>query len=1029
MKRFLRSQLELSNSQFGDNATILQGDVFHHDTSDLPKPPRSVVRIIPYPRNRHLVHRPDLMNKLNALLPQRSHSYNSAALWGLGGTGEDLLAAVRDEIAAQLDWVLIVDNADDLRLFGVWEEASHEKLINYIPRAATGTVLWTTCDPSIAGTLVSPRHGIEVSFMKPDEAEELLAISRYAEMNEEEEKVETAALLEELHWLPLAITHVGAYMKRTSTSPKEYLSLLAQGKVRWDILNGFYEYRRLGILQRGSVKELPRCHFLVPIKRNANFIGRNSLLSKLLERIRPDAKKDDCQRTVIEGPEGVGKTQIALEAAYLVHEKNPFCSVFWIEGIDEDGVDIKQLVKTALSEESSGSWLLVIDDADTLEPLGLSTYLPFSRNGSILFALRNVEAAAKLYIPKENIFPIEGLDIEEALNLWQKVFKESRTSSARDTQRLSDFLRKSIWNYEKQRRWMEAEKLEVGVMEVLREFLGDKHSDTLSSMRNLASIYNRQGRYREAEALTAHVIGLLMEMLGDDHPDTLLSLHKLASIYEKQGRYIEAQALEVQVLEVLRKTLGDKHRSTLSSMSNLAWIYKQQGRYIDAEELVALVIELRKEVLGGEHPAVMASMSSLASIYEKQNRYIEAEALELQVLGVLRKTLGHKNHNVLSSMHNLALVYEKQGRLREAEALEVQVLEFRKEILGGDNPDTLSSIHSLALIYEKQGRLREAEVLEEQAMRLYTGILGVDHLITLSSIHDLASIYEKQGRHIEAEALKEQVIKGYQMVIEADDDRMLEGMHRLAPIYMQMGRQEDAEKLKTRILEIREARLDHFLQHSPLKGKPRDAEGDSGYGSASRRATTTILSVSDLQNDINVIASVERVEIKDDIRMQSDDDIRSVVSVDDDIRSQTSDATSNEGMTGKALIRTFLAEQPQFKALCEKALDKMNRQRFVKNMSRLLKSFHICLAKEAESEAEKAVAELLRSKKGRQRISKQLVSHISMEKEEALDFGQGDLEIPLSRRVNVENWLSQIAKKVPRLRTQSQLNKTKTATL
>lgn len=32
---------------------------------------------------------------------------------------EDLLAEVRDHIEAQLDWVLILDNADDLTLFGV----------------------------------------------------------------------------------------------------------------------------------------------------------------------------------------------------------------------------------------------------------------------------------------------------------------------------------------------------------------------------------------------------------------------------------------------------------------------------------------------------------------------------------------------------------------------------------------------------------------------------------------------------------------------------------------------------------------------------------------------------------------------------------------------------------------------------------------------------------------------------------------------------------------------------------------------
>ncbi|KAL7950879.1 hypothetical protein V8C42DRAFT_132898 [Trichoderma barbatum] len=145
--------------------------------------------------------------------------------------------------------------------------------------------------------------------------------------------------------------------------------------------------------------------------------------------------------------------------------------------------------------------------------------------------------------------------------------------------------------------------------------------------------------------------------------------------------------------------------------------------------------------------------------------------------------------------------------------------------------------------------------------------------------------------------------------------------------------------------------------------------------------------------------------------MQLDDDIRSVVSESDGIRSQTSDATTNEGMTGKASIRAFLAEQPQFSVLCEIALAKMERPRFVANMGRLLKSFHICLAKEAKSEAEKAVAELLRSKRCRRRIGEQLAALIDMEPEEARGFDQNDPEIPQWRRLGVENWLSQVAKK------------------
>lgn len=210
-------------------------------------------------------------------------------------------------------------------------------------------------------------------------------------------------------------------------------------------------------------------------------------------------------------------------------------------------------------------------------------------------------------------------------------------------------------------------------------------------------------------------------------------------------------------------------------------------------------------------------------------------------------------------------------------------------------------------------------------------------------------------------------------------------------------------------------------QHPALKTDPNDFERDSGYGSASRQATTTVPSISDLRDNSEVVESLEKDEVGNYMQMQLDDDIRSVVSEGDDIRSQRSDATTNEGITGKALIRAFLAEQPAFKGLCEKALGKMSKQRFVQNMSRLLRSFHVWLAEEAESEAQKAIAELLRSKRGRRRISEQLATHIDLgreeeEEEEAQDSGKIELEIPLERRQGVENWLrSQAAGKPPRV--------------
>jgi hypothetical protein len=75
---------DVNRSRIGDNARINMGDIHYH----LPHPAvrAEVVRVIPYPRNEDLVLRPDLVDKLDELLPPTPGS-RSAALWGLGGSG------------------------------------------------------------------------------------------------------------------------------------------------------------------------------------------------------------------------------------------------------------------------------------------------------------------------------------------------------------------------------------------------------------------------------------------------------------------------------------------------------------------------------------------------------------------------------------------------------------------------------------------------------------------------------------------------------------------------------------------------------------------------------------------------------------------------------------------------------------------------------------------------------------------------------------------------------------------------------
>jgi hypothetical protein len=90
-----------------------------------------------------------------------------------------------------------------------------------------------------------------------------------------------------------------------------------------------------------------------------------------------------------------------------------------------------------------------------------------------------------------------------------------------------------------------------------------------------------------------------------------------------------------------------------------------------------------------------------------------------------------------------------------------------------------------------------------------------------------------------------------------------------------------------------------------------------------------------------------------------------MVSDNNDISSQASDETTNKGIASEALIGMFLAKEPQFRPLYEKAIAKISKHCFVENMRRLLKLFQKNLAKEAKSTSEKSITKLLKSRHGR----------------------------------------------------------------
>ncbi len=334
--------------------------------------------------------------------------------------------------------------------------------------------------------------------------------------------------------------------------------------------------------------------------------------------------------------------------------------------------------------------------------------------------------------------------------------------------------------------------------------LGPDHTDTLTSVNNLAELYRAQGRHSEAEPLFKRALTARERLLGPEHPQTLISVNALASLYQAQGRYSEAEQLYRRALAARERVLGPEHADTLMSVNDLALLYKAQGRYALAEPLYKRALAGCERTLGQEHTQTLITAGNLASLYQTLSRYVEAEPLEKRVLAVRERVLGPDHPDTLMSVNNLAELYREQGRYSEAEPLHKRALTAFERTLGPDHPNTLTSASNLALLYYQQGRYNEAEQLYKRGLAALERVLGPDHPSTLTSVNSLAGLYQDQGRYAEAEQLLKRALKARERVLGPEHPDALGSVNNLANLYAHEGRYSDAEPLYRRVLAVRE---------------------------------------------------------------------------------------------------------------------------------------------------------------------------------------------------------------------------------
>ncbi|ESU07843.1 hypothetical protein FGSG_02411 [Fusarium graminearum PH-1] len=735
---------DISHNAFNDHTRIHQGDVhINHYSSPRPTPHTGVIRVIPYPRNEDLIHRRDLIDKLDELLPSTPESC-SAALWGLGGSGKTqialnyayrrcdtdqeccvfwvhaenettfaadykaigtklgfdeqldgtrLLNAVRTAIEAMPKWLMIIDNADNLSLFGVGRQAQAEdeteqqgnSMRYYIPCSPQGTVLWTSRDGHIAGTLVGASRCIKVQSMAVDEARHLLGstLDNTSTTPEMLRGAGTDALLEELQYLPLAISQAGAYMKRLSMTAEEYLNHLNQGKTRWEVLkvSDTDRHRRPevsnSVLETWKIStEQIRAESKISyhVLHVTAYVDNQDIPEELLVAAAYSFAIDEDQDEH-ENEQGSGIQISEFEALQSVArlQEFSFLNLRRTEGC-ERRYEMHKLVQEAIRYDLR------------IRSLSENTTCSGTEQLEAFYSAKSLHVV-------DDLFPTDRkrtswVQCEKYVTHAIRVGEWAELSST-EVRTASLLQAVAIFLYDRGR-WREIKSLFERVWSLRRDVLGEKHLDTIMALQNSGLTYNVEGQYAKVLPIYLEVLQLRRQVLGEEDPSTLISLGLLGSAYFELKQYNKAEILHEKALELQRVVLGEKHIDTIQSMRDLGYTYLRQGRLNKSQEIAIKALEITREVLRETNMDTIDAMELLAQTYIEQGQYKEGEVILVEALSLGKDVLTETHPTILGFMADLALIYKRQGRYNDAESLYQTVLDLRRQVLGDNHPKTLS---------------------------------------------------------------------------------------------------------------------------------------------------------------------------------------------------------------------------------------------------------------------------------------------------------------------------------------------------
>ncbi len=559
-------------------------------------------------------------------------------------------------------------------------------------------------------------------------------------------------------------------------------------------------------------------HWIVPYPHIRFFIGREALLTHLYDTLQ------NKKAAALTGLGGIGKTQLAVEYAYLNRDKYHY--VLWTTATTSEtlATDFVALAERLVLPEKDSQdqtitvnavkhwlethshWLLILDNADDLAIT--SNFLPTGGTGHVIITTR-AQASRAVAQPLEvkELEPDDGAVflLHRAgivpLDASLADYSDKNQADARAIAHLLDGLPLAI-----DQAGAYIEKTRCTLSDYLARyqkqratFLKERGRFPLvhpeSVMTTFSLSFKKVQKANRAAADLLRFFAFLspeaipMDLLREGAPDLGKPLRDTAAnpqtldealstlySYSLIRRDAATNTLYVHsLIQVVLKdqmSAGTQHQwaertvravnRTFPSVKVETW---QRCRQLLPQAIVCMTLIDQWHMSFPEAARLLNQAGSYSYVHAQ---YTEAEPLYQRALAIREKKLGADHPDTAQSLNNLAELYRSQGKYEQAEPLYQRALAIREKKLGADHPDMAQSLNDLALLYHSQGKYEQAEPLYQRALAIREKKLGADHPDMAQSLNNLAELYRSQSKYEQAELLYQRALAICEKKLGAD---------------------------------------------------------------------------------------------------------------------------------------------------------------------------------------------------------------------------------------------------------------------